>query len=77
VRLANLKDYSKAKACFEEYQRLYPEGYSREIVGYELALCYEGLGDRTKAVSLLQEGLSKFGGSVFAEDYRKKLAELQ
>ena len=72
-----LRDYEKGAEVFESYMEIYPAGKHIEIIRYNLARCYEKMGDKAKAIELLEEGLQEYPDMVFAESYREKLAQLR
>ena len=77
VHLKNLKNYNKAKELLLEYQAKYPNDSETELTQFLLAECYEAVGDKAKALSLVKQGLQKWPESIYADDYKKKLDELQ
>ena len=71
------EEYDKAIADLQEYSRIYPEGISAAIVPLGIAQCYHRLGNKSQAIETLQQGLTKYSDTIYAEDYQSELNALQ
>jgi len=77
VYMFDVKDYKKAVQSLEQYRQSYEKGESIEIISYNLACCYEKLGQQAEAVAELKRGLAEYPDCDYADSYQKKLSELE
>jgi len=71
------EEHDKALADLQEYSRRYPDGISAAIVPLGMAYCHDKLGNTSQAIEILQEGLTKYGDTIYAVDYQSRLDALQ
>jgi len=77
VYLFNMDEYQKSSEIFQEYAQLYPETENAPLALSNLAMCHEKMGDKTQAITLLENALLLYPGNIFAKDITDKLVELQ
>ena len=71
------EEYDKALADLQEYSRKYPDGISAAVVPLGMAYCDHKLGNTSQAIEILQQGLRKYGDTIYGVDYQSRLDALQ
>lgn len=70
-------EYAKAVEVFENYIRWYPRGVDMGDLQAQLALCYDKLGEREKALAILREALNDEKYEGYADVYNEVINHIQ
>ncbi|MHC4337114.1 MAG: tetratricopeptide repeat protein, partial [Planctomycetota bacterium] len=73
----DLKDYKKGAQVYQQYINEYPDRKRASVAYLFLARCCEKMGDRKRAVTVLEEALGKFGGTNRGEEIAEELKKMQ
>ncbi|MBW8017943.1 MAG: tetratricopeptide repeat protein, partial [Planctomycetes bacterium] len=72
-----LGDHAKAAEVFENYKEWYPSGTMIECIPIELAVCYDKLGKKPEATTVLNDALEKCSNINIVKIYRDVLSKIQ
>jgi cellulose synthase operon protein C len=71
------KKYSEAAAAYSRVYILYKHPVWQEPARYQMAICYQALGDKQQAISTFEKFLKEFPESTYRADAEKRLQALR
>ena len=77
IYLYDTNQPQKAVKVFQRYVQAYPEADDAWVAVYDIAICYENMGDKQKAIEILQKAFEKYKYTEYAMSIIQKLIQLQ